>query len=95
MTNAEFQAKLNKLYDEFPLIGRSKQKTINELIFILRQDDEIEDYCLNISSESEGFSFGMLKSAFFPVRSLALKIESLEYEEYEDSPYPVLVANTN
>ena len=52
MTNAEFQAKLNKLYDEFPLIGRSKQKTINELIFILRQDDEIEDYGYEEDSNS-------------------------------------------
>lgn len=95
MTNAEFQEKLNKLYAEFPLIGRSKQKTINELIFILRQDNEIEDYCLNINSDSQGFSFGMLNEAFFPVRSLALKIESLEYEEDEESPYPVLVAHTN
>lgn len=95
MTNVEFQEKLNKLYAEFPIIARSKKKTINELIFILRQDNDVEDYCLNIDSESEGFSFGMLKECFFPVRHLALKIDSLEYEEDEESPYPILVAHTN
>lgn len=95
MTNAEFQVKLDKMYNEFPIIARSKQKTINELVFILRQDNEVKDYCLNIDSESEGFSFGMLKECFHPVRHLALKIKSLEYEEYEESEYPVLVAHTN
>ena len=95
MTNAEFQVKLDKMDAEFPIIAKSKQKTINELVFILRQDNEVKDYCLNIDSESEGFSFGMLKECFHPVRHLALKIKSLEYEEYEESEYPVLVAHTN
>lgn len=95
MTNAEFQVKLDKMYKDFPIIALSKQKTINELVFILRNDNDVPDYCLNIDSESEGFSFGMLKECFFPVRQLALKIKSLEYEECEDSEYPVLVAHTN
>jgi hypothetical protein len=95
MTNAEFQEKLDKMYEEFPIIAMSKQKTINELVFILRQDNDVPDYCLNINSDSQGFIFGMLKESFFPVRHLALKIESLEYEECEDSEYPVLVAKTN
>lgn len=95
MTNAEFQVKLDKMYKDFPIIALSKQKTINELVFILRNDNDVPDYCLNIDSESEGFSFGMLKKCFFPVRQLALKIKSLEYEECEDSEYPVLVAHTN
>ena len=95
MTNVEFQKHLEEMYSKFPIIARSKQKTINELVFVLRHDDDVKDYCLNIDSESEGFSFGMLKECFHPVRHLALKIKSLEYEEYEDSEYPVLVAHTN
>ena len=95
MTNAEFQKKLEEMYKEYPLIARSKKKTINELIFVLRHDDEVPDYCLNINSKSQGFSFGLLKESFFPVRDLALKVNSLEYSECEDSEYPCLVVNTN
>lgn len=95
MTNVEFQKKLEAMYKEFPIIALSKKKTINELIFVLRHDDEVPDYCLNINSKSQGFSFGMLKECFFPVRSLALKVNSLEYIEDEDSEYPCLVVNTD
>lgn len=95
MTNAEFQEKLNKMYKDFPMIAISKQKTINELVFVLRHDNEVQDYCLNIDSASEGYSFGFLKEGFFPVRWLALKIKSLEYEWPEDSEMPTLTAVTN
>lgn len=95
MTNVEFQKHLEEMYNKFPMIAKSKQKTINELVFVLRHDEEVKDYCLNIDSESEGFSFGMLKECFHPVRHLALKIKSLEYEECDESEYPVLVAYTN
>lgn len=95
MTNAEFQVKLDNMYKEFPIIALSKQKTINELIFVLRHDEEVEDYCLNIDSKTEGFTFGFLKQSFFPVRALALKIKSIEYEWPEDSQYPLLVLKTN
>ena len=94
MTNAEFQVKLNKMYEEFPVIAMSKQKTVNELIFVLRHDHDVADYCLNINSESQGFTFGMLKESFTPVRILALKIKSIEYEEDAESPYPILVVTT-
>lgn len=100
MTNNEFLAKLNKLFDEhLPIKG--KKITINELIFVLRHDNAVEDYNLNIDSKSLGFSFGLAKESFFPTRHLALKIDSIEYEEddCEDesqrSPYPLLTVKTN
>lgn len=95
MTNAEFQKKLEEMYKEFPIIALSKQKTINELVFVLRHDNDVPDYFLNINSKSEGFTFGFLKEGFFPVRQLALKIKSIEYEWPEDSELPVLVIKTN
>lgn len=100
MTNVEFMNKLNKLFDEHLPI-KSKKITINELIFVLRHDNEVEDYNLNIDSKSLGFSFGFAKESFFPTRYLALKIDSIEYEEddCEDeelrSPYPLLMVKTN
>ena len=95
MTNTEFQKKLEGMYKEFPLIAMSKKKTINELIFVLRHDNETVDYMLNINSKSQGFNFGFLKETFFPVRTLALKIDSLEYIEDKDSEYPCLAINTD
>ena len=99
MTNAEFQVKLEGLFKKYlPIAG--KKKTLNELLFVLRHD-EIEDYNLNLISKKEGFSFGCAKASFFPTRHLALKIESIEYEEddCEDesqrSPYPLLMVKTN
>lgn len=93
MTNAEFQEKLKRLTKEYLPIA-SKQMTINELVFVLRHDNDVPDYCLNISNASLGFSFGMLKEAFFPTKYLALKITLLEYEEDEDSECPILVVDT-
>lgn len=95
MTNTEFQKKLEEMYKEFPLIAMSKKKTINELIFILRHDNEVADYMLNINSESQGFYFGFAKETFFSVRTLALKINSLKYIEDEDSEYPCLATDTD
>lgn len=100
MTNNEFLAKLNKLFNEhLPISG--KKITVNELVYVLRHDNEVEDYNLNIDSKSLGFSFGFLKESFFPTRHLALKIDSIEYEEddCEDesqrSPYPLIMLKTN
>lgn len=94
MTNAEFKTKLDVMTKEWlPIV--SKTMTINELVWILRHDNDVEDYMMNINSESEGFSFGFLKESFTPTRLLALKINSIEYEEYEESDYPVLAIKTN
>jgi hypothetical protein len=93
MTNGEFLAKLNKRFNEI-LPSTAKKRTINELIFVLRNDG-VEDYNLNINSKSKGFSFGLLKESFFPTRMLALKITSIIYEEDEESPYPILTVKTN
>lgn len=94
MTNHEFQEKLNMMYKKYlPISG--KTKTINELIYTLRHDDDVEDYCVNINSKSQGFSFGFVKDCFYPTRQLALKIKSIEYEEDTDSEYPILMIETD
>ena len=94
MTHNEFIKKMNEMFDTY-LPHANKVKTVNELIFVLRHDDEVEDYCININSETEGFSFGLLKDTFYPTRLLSLNILSLEYEEEEESPYPLLILTTN
>lgn len=94
MTNAEFFKKLNALTKEYLPIA-SKKMTVNELVWILRHDKDVEDYNLNINSKSQGFTFGLLKESFTPTKILALKIDSITYEEYEGSEYPVLDVKTN
>lgn len=94
MTAKEFNVKLDKMFKEnLPIAG--KTKTINELIYVLRYDNEVKDYNVNINSASQGFSFGLLKDTFYPTRTLALKIKSIEYEEDEESIYPLLLITTN
>ena len=93
MTNTDFSTKLNALIKEYlPIV--SKKMTINELIWVLRHDNDVEDYNLNINSKSQGFSFGLLKESFTPTRILALKINSIKYEEVDNS-YPCLIIETN
>ena len=94
MTNAEFNVKLNEMFKKhLPIAG--KVKTINELIYVLRHDDDVEDYNVNINSESQGFSFGFVKDCFYPTRILALQIKSIEYEWPEGSECPLLYIKTN
>ena len=100
MTNAEFKNKFEKMVKEiFPYkkfsLSELNKLTVNELIFVLRHDNEVSDYCLNINSESLGFSFGLLKESYFPTRELVLKIKSLEYEYPDDSEVPTLLVKTN
>lgn len=95
MTNVEFQKKLEVMYKKFPIIALSNKKTVNELVFMLRHDNDVPDYCVNINSESQGFSFGMLKESFFPTRILALHINAVEYDECEESEYPCLLLYTD
>lgn len=94
MTNEKFKAKLDAMIKEWLPIA-SKTMTVNELIWVLRHDDDVEDYMMNIDSKKEGFSFGFLKESFTPTRLLTLKISYIEYEWPDDSEYPLLYIKTN
>ena len=94
MTNNEFMTKLNVMFKKHLPIAK-QPITINELVYVLRHDNDVEDYCININSKSQGFSFGFVKDCFYPTRQLALTIKSITYEEDEDSEYPLLMIETN
>ena len=80
MTNAEFQVKLQALYNEHPMIARSEKKTVNELLYVLRMDKE-NDY--NISVDEGGFwsCIPSVKECFVPVKTLAKHVKSVEFDE--------------
>lgn len=94
MANNEFMTKLNTMFKKHLPIAK-QPITINELVYVLRHDNDVEDYCVNINSKSQGFSFGFVKDCFYPTRQLALTIKSITYEEDEDSEYPLLIIETN
>lgn len=94
MTNNRFMFKLNTLCKKHLPMAKPPL-TINELIYVLRHDDEVEDYSVNIHSKSQGFSFGFVKDCFYPTRQLALKIKSIDCQDDDDSEYPLLTIETN
>lgn len=80
MTNAEFQAKLEAMYAKHPMIARSNPKSLNELMYVLRMEGD-RDYAI---SDNEGGCIPSVRETFVPTRTLAKKVVSIEYEEYED-----------
>lgn len=87
MTNDEFIGWLKKEFEKYPLLNRSVHYTINELVYVLRMSGK--DFMLN----TIGRSFGCIPSiqeTFIPTRTLALRVKSIEYEEYEDAEMPLL-----
>ena len=80
MTNAEFQAKLEAMYAKHPMIARSNPKSLNELMYVLRVEGD-RDYAI---SDNEGGCIPSVRETFVPSRTLARKVVSVEYEEYED-----------
>ena len=96
MTNKEFQIQLEEMYANFPHIARSKQKTLNELVYVLRMTGE--DYQLNTFEEGKPNSWGCIpgvQETFIPVRELAKKVVSVEFDEetYEDMSIKLLLVN--
>ena len=82
MTNKEFQIQLEEMYQKFPIIGKRKQKTLNELVYVLRMSEE--DYQLNTFDKSDPCAWGCIpsvKECFIPVRDLAKTVVSVEFDE--------------
>lgn len=83
MTRAEFFNRLNALIAEHPMIAKSKRKTVNELLYVLRMDKE-HDY--NISIKDPGAKnvwtcIPSVKECFVPVRDLKKHVKSVEFDE--------------
>ena len=80
MTNAEFQVKLEVMYAKHPMIARSKVKSLNELIYVLRMEGD-RDYSI---SDNEGGCIPSVRETFVPTRTLAKKVVAIEWEEFDD-----------
>lgn len=76
MTRNEFFTKLNEMLKKYPLIAKNNPISLNELVYILRMDDE--DYCI---SDNLGGCIPSVKETFIPTKLLAKKIKSVEWDE--------------
>ena len=88
MTNAEFQQKLEAMYAEHPIVGKSQRKTFNELVWMLRQDDV--DYNISIPPYEEGMGWlciPSVKECFIPVKALAMHVKEIEVDESMDCEF--------
>lgn len=83
MTNSEFQAKLQELYKKYPNIAKNKRKTVNELFYVLRMDEE-NDYDINVFDNGFVSCVPSVKKSFVPVRLLA---KHVKYVECDDEDY--------
>ena len=81
MTNAEFQTKLQEMYNEYPVIKLSKQKSLNELAYVLRMSEN--DYQINMICQKDNSweIIPSVKETFIPSRDLAKKVVSIEFDE--------------
>lgn len=80
MTNAEFNDKLTKMFAKHPMLATNKQYTLNELVYVLRVDDD-RDYSI---STNDGKCISSVRETYIPAAWLAKTVTDLEYQEFED-----------
>lgn len=76
MTRNEFFTKLNEMLKKYPLIAKSNPISLNELVYMLRMDDE--DYCI---SDNVGGCIPSVKETFVPTKWLVKKIKAIDWDE--------------
>ena len=94
MTNESFQKWLAEMYSMYSATRNSQQKTLNQLVYILRKSsinyqltitrDDVPNGCVCIP--------GVIDT-FIPVKDLAAKVVSVEFDEetYEDCGIELLL----
>lgn len=85
MTNAEFQQKLEGMYASHSFITKGRNKTFNELVYTLRQDDV--DYNISIPPYEDDMGWVCIpsvKECFIPVKELAKHVSKVELDEFDD-----------
>lgn len=80
MTNKEFQTKLQEMYAEHPMIAKSEKKTVNELFYVLRMDEE-NDYNIIIIDRGFVSCVPSVKQCFIDVKTLAKHVKEVVCEE--------------
>lgn len=89
MTNKEFQVMLEKMYNKYSFIRKRKQKTINELVYVLRMSGE--NWQLNLESDADNTCVCIpgVQDTFIPVLDLVKTVVSVEFDEETYNEYGV------
>jgi len=82
MTNVEFQKRFKDLCQKYPFIGIHIKKTVNELFYMLRMDNSVTDYNVNlITEDNRTLCIPSVRETFIPVSELAMHVKEVECEE--------------
>ena len=94
MNNAKFQQQLEEMYNKYNFIAKHTQKTLNELVYVLRRSGE--NYQLNVEHGNTCSCIPCVIDCFIPVKTLAQKVVSVEFDEetYNDFGIKLLLIET-
>ena len=79
MTKNELFGKLNGIIKKHPMIARSKVLSVNELVYMLRFEDE--EFNISIIDKNKNWSWiPSARETFISTKTLALKIASIDFD---------------
>ena len=79
MTKNELFNKLNGIIKKHPMIARSKVLSVNELVYMLRFEDE--EYNISLIEKDGNWScIPSARETFISSKTLALKIASIDFD---------------
>lgn len=82
MTNTEFQNKLKEIYSSYNHIGKSERKTLNTLLYMLRMDEKVADYNIDLVDEVGNIvCIPSVKEFFVPTKYLTMYVRKVVCEE--------------
>ena len=94
MNNKQFQIKLQEMYNAHYVTRHNRQKTLNELVYVLRMSGT--NYQLTLTEKNIPNACGCIPGVidvFIPVKDLAKKVVSVEFDEetYKDCGIELLL----
>lgn len=83
MNNKKFQKMLEEMYGKYSFISKTRIKTLNELVYVLRMNGRLTgvNWQLNIENENGCTCIPGVMDSFIPVRDLAKGVVSVEFDE--------------
>jgi hypothetical protein len=87
VNNAKFQQQLEEMYNKYSFIAKHTQKTLNELVYVLRMSGE--NYQLNVEHNGSFFAIPGVIDCFIPVKTLAQKVVNVEFDEETYSDFGI------
>jgi hypothetical protein len=79
MTKSKLFSKMEKMLEKHPMIAKSKVLSVNELVYMLRFEDE--EYNISLIEKDGNWScIPSARETFIGTKTLALKIASIDFD---------------